>query len=55
MKWHQIDWNRVNLDVITIQQQIVRAYIDHDHKMVLKLPSRSEGSYLDPFHVEPRL
>lgn len=37
MKWHQIDWNRVNLDVITIQQQIVRAYMNHDHKMVLKL------------------
>lgn len=37
MKWHQIDWKTVNLNVLYIQKQIVRAYLNHDYKMVKQL------------------
>lgn len=37
MKWHQIDWKTVNLEVMVIQKQIIRAHLNHDHKMVKQL------------------
>ena len=45
MKWHQIDWKKVNLDVTIIQQQIVRAYMNHDYKMVLQLQCKLIRSF----------
>lgn len=37
MKWHEIDWKKVNLEVLEVQKQIIRAYLNHDSRMVKQL------------------